>query len=326
MKRAFVFAAAILLACLVPRPATHAQSLAPVPRIGVLRFVEATGSDHFMPSLRLGLRELGYIEGKNIAVEWRSADGRRERAAELAAELVHLRVSLIVVSGTPAAEAAQHATRRIPIVLASVADALGSGFVRSLARPGGNITGVSLKYPETTGKQLELLRQTHPGITRAAFLGSATDPASRLFVEAFERAGQRLGIHTQALLVSGPDELDGAFAAMRREQAGALVVQPVLVDSIPRIVELANRQHLPTASYRRDFAEAGVLLCYGADQRESWRRAAIYVDKILKGAKPGNLPVAEPAKYELVVNLKTARALGLTIPPALLERADGVIQ
>ena len=326
MKRVIVLAAAVLLSCLVYRAPADAQSLAPVPRIGVLRFTELTGGDQFMEAFRLGLRELGYIEGKNLAVEWRSADANSERAGELAADLVRLKVSIIVASGTLAAEAAQHATRKIPIVLASVADARGSGFVRNLARPGGNITGISLNYPETTGKQLELLRQAIPGISRVAFLGSSADPASRLFVEAIERAGQRLGIHTQALLVGGPDEFEGAFAAMRREQTGALIVQPAFVDSIRRIVELANRNHLPTVSYRRYFAEAGVLLSYGADQRESWRRAAIYVDKILKGAKPGNLSIAEPSKYELVVNLKTAKTLGLTIPPAVVGRADSVIQ
>ncbi|HEX9409025.1 MAG TPA: ABC transporter substrate-binding protein [Methylomirabilota bacterium] len=326
MKRAIVLAGALLLSCLAYRPPVHAQSLAPVPRIGVLRFTELKGGDQFMEAFRLGLRELGYIEGKNLAIEWRSADANSDRAGELAADLVRLKVSIIVASGTLAAEAAQHATRKIPIVLASVADARGSGFVRNLARPGGNITGVSLNYPETTGKQLELLRQAIPGLSRVAFLGSAADSASRLFVEATERAGQRLGIQTQVFLVGGSDEFEGAFAAMRREQAGALIVQPVFLDSIRRIVELANRNHLPTVSFRRSFAEAGLLFSYGADQRESWRRAAIYVDKILKGAKPGNLSVAEPSKYELVVNLKTAKTLGLTIPQAVVGRADSVIQ
>ena len=326
MKRAIVLAASLLLFCLAYRPPAHAQSLAPVPRIGVLRFTELTGGDQFMEAFRLGLRELGYIEGKNLAIEWRSADANSERAGELAADLVRLKVSIIVASGTLAAEAARHATRKIPIVLASVADARGSGFVRNLARPGGNITGVSLNYPETTGKQLELLRQAIPGLSRVAFLGSTADSASWLFVEATERAGQRLGIQTQVFLVGGSDEFEGAFAAMRREQAGALIVQPVFLDSIRRIVELANRNHLPTVSFRRSFAEAGLLFSYGADQRESWRRAAIYVDKILKGAKPGNLSVAEPSKYELVVNLKTAKTLGLTVPPSVMGRADGVIQ
>jgi ABC-type uncharacterized transport system substrate-binding protein len=326
MKRAIVLAAAVFLSSLVYRPPADAQSLAPVPRIGVLRFTELTGGDQFMEAFRLGLRELGYVEGKNLAIEWRSADGHSERVGALAADLVRLKVSIIVASGTQAGEAAQRATRKIPIVLASVADARGSGFVRTLARPGGNITGVSLNYPETTGKQLELLRQAIPGISRVAFLGSTADPASRLFVEAMERVGRRLGIRTQTFLVGGPDEFDGAFTAMRREQTGALIVQPVFVDSVRLIVELANRNHLPTVSYQRYFAEAGLLFSYGADQRESWRRAAIYVDKILKGAKPGNLSVAEPAKYELVVNLKTAKTLDLTIPQAVVGRADSVIQ
>jgi putative ABC transport system substrate-binding protein len=328
MKRITALALSLLLALASLSPAV-AQSLAPVPRIGVLRFAEVRRgevNDRFVESLRQGLRELGYIEGKNIAVEWQMAEGRRERLPELAAQLVHLKVSVIVVSGTPAAEAARQATRKIPIVLASVADALGSGFVQSLAHPGGNITGISLEYPATTGKQLEVLRRSIPGLARVAFLGADGDPTSRLFVESMERAARPLGIRPQPLLVGSPEELDGAFAAMRRDQAGALIVQPVLAGSIRRIAELAMRHHLPTMSYRRDFAEAGIMLNYGPDQRESWRRAAIYVDKILRGAKPRDLPVGVPTRYELVVNLRAARALGLTIPPRVVARADGVIR
>lgn len=326
MKRAIVLGA-IVLACLLVRTAAEAQSLAPVPRIGVLRFAGGVGENaQFVEAIRRGLRELGYVEGKNIAIEWRFAEGRRDRAATFVGELVRLRVALIVTSGTPAAEAARSATRSIPIVLASVADAVGSGFVASLAQPGGNITGLSLNFPETAGKQLEWLKQIVPGISHAAFLASARDPAARLFVEGTRRAGEQLGMRIQVLTVGGAEDLEGAFGAMRREQARAVIIQPIFIDQIQRVVELAARNRLPSTSFTREFAEAGTLMAYGPDQRELWRRAAIYVDKILKGAKPRNLPVAEPTKYELVINLKTAKALGLSIPQSLLGRADHVIQ
>ena len=326
MKRAIVLGA-IVLACLVVRSAAEAQSLAPVPRIGVLRFAGGNSeSAPFVEAIRQGLRELGYVEGKNIAIEWRFAEGRRDRVATFARELVRLRVALIVTSGTPAAEAAKAATRSIPIVLAGVADAVGSGFVASLAQPGGNITGLSLNFPETAGKQLEWLRQMLPGISRIAFLASNRDPAAALIVEETRRAGERLGVRIQVVTVGGAEDFDGAFGAMRREQAGALIIQPIFSDQAQRIAELAVRNRLPTASFSRAFAEAGALMSYGPDQRELWRRVPIYVDKILKGAKPRDLPVAEPTKYELVINLKTAKALGLTIPPSVLGRADQVIR
>jgi len=325
MKRAIVLGA-IVLACLVVRSA-EAQSLAPVPRIGVLRFAGGNSEGApFVEAIRQGLRELGYVEGKNIAIEWRFAEGRRDRAATFARELVHLRVALIVAAGTPAAEAAKTATRSIPIVLAGVADAVGSGFVASLAQPGGNITGLSLNFPETAGKQLEWLRQMLPGLSRIAFLASSRDPAAALIVEETRRAGERLGVRIQVVTVGGAEDFDGAFGAMRREQAGALIIQPIFGDQTQRIAELAVRNRLPTASFSRAFAEAGALMSYGPDQRELWRRVPIYVDKILKGAKPRDLPVAEPTKYELVINLKTAKALGLTIPPSVLGRADQVIR
>jgi len=324
MKRVFVVVT-LVLSCMAGPLGADAQSLAPVPRIGVLRFAGAVGSAQFMASFRQGLRELGYVEGKNIAIEWRFADESSGRAAELASELVRLRVVLIVASGTPAGEAASKATRRIPVVLTSAADAVASGLVASPARPGGNVTGLSLSFPETAGKQMDWLRQILPGVTRVALLASTSDLAVRLFVEETQRAGERFGIRVQVLMVGGADELDGAFAAMRREEAGAVIIQPILVDYIQRIVELATRDRLPTFSFRRDFSEAGVLMTYGPDLRETWRGAAIYVDKILKGAKPRDLPVTEPAKYELDVNLKTAKALGITIPQSVLGRADQMI-
>jgi putative ABC transport system substrate-binding protein len=235
-------------------------------------------------------------------------------------------VDLIVASGTPAVEAARTLTRKIPIVMASVGDAVGSGFVANLAHPGGNITGMSLNLPGSAARQIEWIRQLVPGVSRATFLTSARDSAGRLLAEATERAGGRLGIRVQILSIDSAADLSGGFATMRREQAGVLIIQPFVPEGLDRIVELANRSRLPSVSWSRDFAEAGVLMTYGPDQREIWRHAAIYVDRILRGAKPRDLAVTEPTKHLLTVNLKTAKILGLTVPPAVLSRADEVIQ
>jgi len=326
MKKALTLMALAALSFAWPLAAA-AQSLAPVPRIGVLRFAGMLEGDAaFSESFRQGLRELGYIEGKNIAVEWRFAEGRSDRVTTFARELVRLRVDLIVASGTPAVEAARAATRKIPIVMASVGDAVGSGFVANLARPDGNITGMSLNLPGAAGRQLEWIKQLLPGVTRGAFLASARDPAARLLAEATERAGGRLGIRIQVLPIDSAAAVDAAFATMRREQVGVLIVPPVVPEGLERIVELAGRSRLPSVSWLKGFAEGGVLMTYGPDQREIWRHAAIYVDKILRGAKPRDLAVTEPTKHLLAINLKTAKTLGLTVPPAILSRADEVIQ
>ena len=325
MKKALILLALVALPLAWPLAAA-AQSLAPIPRIGVLRFAGMReGNASFTDSFRQGLRELGYVEGRNIAIEWRFAEGKSDRVAAFARELVRLRVDLIVASGTPAVEAARTATRKIPIVMASVGDAVGSGLVTDLAHPGGNITGMSLNLPGIAGRQLEWVKQLLPGVSRAAFLASTRDPVAKL-AEATERAGDRLGLRVQVVSVDSAADLDAAFAAMRREQVGVLIIQPFLADGLDRIMEMAGRNRLPSVSSLRGFAEAGVLMTYGPDQREVWRHAAIYVDKLLRGARPRDLAVTEPTKHLLTVNLKTAKTLGLTVPPSVLNRADEIIR
>jgi len=304
--------------------ASDAQQPGKVPRVGVLRFGSPPPADRFAEPFRQGLRELGYIEGQTIIVEYRWA-GTSDRAAELAAELVRLKVDVIVAFVTPAAYAAKNATRAIPIVV-SAADPVGTGLVASLARPGGNITGVSLMLPDLAGKRLELIREALPGVARVAFLAHGAGPAAPLFIRETQVAAQKLGVRIQPVIVEGPEEFEGAFSAMRREQAGALIVQPIFTEHRQRIVALAAKNRLPTISDPREFADAGGLMSYGPNLREIYRRAATYVDKILKGTKPADLPVDQPTRFEMVINMKTAKALGLTFPPSILIRADQVIQ
>jgi putative ABC transport system substrate-binding protein len=238
-------------------------------------------------------------------------------------------VDVIVTRATPAVQAAKSATSTIPIVMASVADAVGSGFVASLARPGGNITGLTNIMPELAGKRLELLREIVPKLSRVAFLAHGGDPAHRLFIKEAQDAGQTLRMQVNALVIGSPEEIEVAFSAMARERAGALVVQPLFIGNLgygQRIADLATRNRLPTTSDSRGFADAGGLMSYGPDTLALWRRAPFYVDKILKGSKPADLPVEQPMKFQLVINLKTAKQIGLTIPPNVLARADKVIR
>jgi putative ABC transport system substrate-binding protein len=273
-----------------------------------------------------GLRELGYVEGQNIIVEWRLAEGRLERLPELAAELVRLKVDVIYAPADPYVIAARKATTTIPIVFSVVADPVGRGFVQSLARPGGNITGLSNISRELSAKRLELLKETVAGVSRIEVL---THPAPiELFWPETEAAGRALGVQLSLQEAREVSDLDGAFAAMRRGGVGAVIEfpHPMFYAQRRRIADLALKHQLPVMSMFRDGVEAGVLMAYGADMGDLNRRAAIYVDKILKGAKPADLPVEQPTRFELVVNLKTAKALGLTIPPSILIRADQVIQ
>ena len=304
--------------------AAAAQDKGRVPRIGVLLW-GAPDSDPYVGPLRQGLRDLGYVEGQNILVEYRFAEGRSDRAAEQVAELVHRNVDVIVASTTPAAHAAKSGTQTIPIVLAPVADPLATGLVTSLARPGGNITGVSSISSELNAKRLELLREILPGLSRMAFLGSKSDPNAETFLRETQAAAEKLGVRLQPVMVGGPEEFEGAFAAMVSGQAEALIVQPIFALHRTRIAELAAQHRLPTAAANKPFAEAGCLVSFGASLSESMRQAAVCVDKILKGARPGELPVEQPTKFEVVINLKTAKTLGIEIPPALLARADEVI-
>jgi putative tryptophan/tyrosine transport system substrate-binding protein len=276
------------------------------------------------------MRALGYVEGQHLVLEYRGAAGQYERFPALAAELVRLPVDVLLVPNTPAALAAKHATTTIPIVMVGISDPVGSGLVASLARPGGNITGLSVMRPELVGKHLEILREVLPTVSRVAVLWNPANPVVALNVRAAEVAAQALGVQLYLQEARGPDAFDRAFAAMTRAHAGALLVlgDPVFVQHRRRLAELAATSRLPTM-YQiqcRAFVEAGGLLCYGPSLLDQWRRAATYVDKILKGAKPADLPVEQPTRFELVINLRTAQVLGITIPPTLLMLADEVIR
>ena len=274
------------------------------------------------------MREHGYIEGQNIAVEYRFASGRVERLPELAAELVGLKLDAIVTPGTAPALAAKQATSTIPIVFAGVGDAVGAGLIANLARPGGNITGLASINAELGGKRLELLKEVVPKASRVAFLYNPADQSNVLVLKQLQQAAPALGLILQPLEVREPGEFEGAFAAMTRKRAQALfVVAGVLtLEHRKTIVDLAAKSRIPTIWGHRQFVEVGGLMSYAVNFYDQVRRAATYVDKILKGAKPADLPVEQPTKFELVIKLKTAKALGLTIPPSLLGRADEVIQ
>jgi putative tryptophan/tyrosine transport system substrate-binding protein len=294
-------------------------------KVGILTL---TSDDPMVVMLRQGLRELGYVEGQNIVIEHRFAEGKVDRLPDLAAELVHMNVDVIVARATPVVQAAKNATSTIPVVIHS-ADPVGSGFVASLARPGGNITGLSSMAPELAGKRLELLREILPKLSRVAFLAHGSDPAHRQFIKEAQETAERFGMKFQPVVIRGPQEFEDAFSAMARERAGALVVQPLFTAVLGqggRIADLATRNRLLSISDPRRFAEGGGLISYGPDFDGLYRRAATYVDRILKGTKPADLPVQQPTKFELVINLKTAKRIGLTIPESMVYRADKVIK
>jgi len=274
------------------------------------------------------LAELGWIEGKNLVVERRYAENRLERLPELAAELVRLNVEVIVATGTLGPLAAKRATSTIPIVMTAAGDPLGSGLVASLARPGGNVTGISLMAPDLGGKRLELLKELLPRLARVAVLWNAANPYAAIVFKETQAAGRTLGIEVQSLEVRGPDDFDGAFDTARKQRPDALITveDPLTFSHQKRIADFATGQQLPSLYGFREFVVAGGLMSYGANVADLFRRAASYVDKILKGAKPADLPVQQPTTFELVINVKTARALGLEIPPTLLARADEVIE
>jgi putative ABC transport system substrate-binding protein len=292
-------------------------------RIGAL-FVGNADVDPLRTELREALRKSGYIEGQNLLFEFRSAEEELDRLPRLAAELVALKVDVIVAIYTPCALAAQRATREIPIVIVS-GNPIETGLVPSLSRPGGNITGISLIAAELHGKCVELFHDMLPSLRRVAALGNAADPISKLFLEQVQLAGGTTGIEiTPAIMVHGPGEIDEAFAAMKKERADAVVVQGSLASK--NTAELALKRGLPAATVPRSFAEVGGLMSYGADGPDSFRRAAAFVVRILQGGKPADMPVEQPTKFELVINLKTARALGLDVPWFLQQRADEVIE
>jgi putative ABC transport system substrate-binding protein len=278
-------------------------------------------------AFRNGLRELGYIEGQNIAIDWRFAEGKSDRLAGLAADLVRLKVDIIVTSTTPVAEAALQATRTIPIVMAASADPVGTGLVASLAHPGGNITGLSMLGPDSDGKALEVLQETLPKVTRVAFLWDPANAGQATRLKTLEIVAQTLRLRIQSLEVRNPNDLENTLESAATNRAGALFV-PAGMASVyrKRIIEFAAKKRLPTMYNDSESAEAGGLVSYGVSLPALFHRAATYVDKILKGAKPAELPVEQPTKFELVINLKTAKQIGLTIPPNVLARADKVIK
>jgi len=308
--------------------AAGAQPAGRVPRIGYLG--TRTLSDFGVDAFRQGLRELGWVEGQNIVVDYRFAEGGLDRLPDLAAELVRLKVDIIVAQATPGAAAAKNATETIPIVMVPVGDPVGLGLVASLARPGGNVTGVSYSVGglDIIGKQLELLKQTVPKIHRVAILSNPANPTRPLVIRDVNGAARALAVQLQFLEARGPNEFDSAFAAIAKERIEALVVMAdtMFVLHRTRLADLAARSRLPAAYGWREHVEAGGLMSYGPSLSYLFRRSATFVDKILKGAKPGDLPVEQPTQFELVINLKTAKALGLTIPPSLLQRADQVIE
>ena len=320
----------LTLSLLAAPLAADAQQAGKVPRIGFLGVTSPSDRPSHLDAFRQRLRELGWVEGQNIVIDYRYAEGRVDRLPDLAAELVRLKVDLIVASaGTQVATAAKNATETIPIVMIYVRDPVGTGLIASLARPGGNVTGVSGSAGlEVFAKQLELLKETVPKIRRVAILSNPDNAYHQLAIREVNVAAQSLGVQLQLLEARGPNEFDGAFAAMATERVGALLV---LSDAIfnshrTRLADLAARSRLPAAYGTRESLEAGGLMSYGPSFLDLYRRSAAYVDKILKGAKPADLPVEQPTKFELVINLKTAKALGLTIPPSLLQRADQVIE
>jgi putative ABC transport system substrate-binding protein len=304
--------------------AVGAQQAGRVYRIGIL----ANVSGGTWGAFTQGLRDLGYVEGQNITIEFRSSEGKYERLPDLAAELVRLKVDVIVAPANENVVVAKQATRTIPIVMAGSFDPVGSGLVASLARPGGNVTGLSFRATEIEGKRLELLKEIAPRVSRVAVLSNPTNRAIHSLLGEVEVAARSLGLQLQILEARGADEFQDAFVAMTRERAGALLVFPdgMFLLHRTRIADLAAKSHLPAMYGVREFVDAGGLVSYAPSIRDNLRRAAIYVDRILKGARPGDLPVEQPTKFELVINLKTAKALGLTIPPSLLARADHVIE
>ena len=308
---------------------SDAQQPGKVFRVGSLEVNPLTpANSHLADAFRRGLRDLGYTEGQNLVIEWRYAEGKRERLPALAAELVKLKVDVIVAWNTPAAEAAKQVTGTVPIVAVTPADPVGSGLVASLARPGGNVTGLTILAPELSGKRLQLLKEVVPRASRVAVLWNPAHPIAAVYLRETEVAARALGVQLQVLEARVPNDFASAFSAMTKERAQALVVLPDPMSFVNRrqLLELAAKNRLPLIADPREFAEDGGLMAYGTNYADLFRRAATYVDKILKGAKPGDLPVEQPTKFELIINFKTAKALGLTIPQSVLIRADYVIQ
>jgi putative ABC transport system substrate-binding protein len=318
---------ALLFALCLP---AQAQQPKKIPLIGYLAPVfRCSGPVPSLEAFRQGLRELGYVEGQTIAIECRSAEGKLERQPVLAAEFVQLKVDIIVAAGgEPTARAAKQATQTIPIVMTNVGDPIATGLVMSLARPGGNVTGLVTMSPELSGKRLEVLKEAFPSVSHVALFWNSANPEQEPQIKEIKIAGQGLGIQLQILEVRAPNDFDKAFSVITKKRTDALLTlpDPLSVSQGKRIADFAGKNRLPAMYPRMEFVDAGGLMAYGPSYNDLFRRAATYVDKILKGAQPADLPVEQPTKFEFVINLKTAKQLGLTIPPTVLARADRVIR
>jgi putative ABC transport system substrate-binding protein len=328
MKNAAVqllLAAVILLAVAIVADAQQAKK---VPRIGWLSGAPLFGNPERREAFRRGLRELGYVEGKNINIEWRSVDGKFDRVSAVATELVRLKVDVIVTGGSAVTSPTKEATSTIPIVMTQDSDPVGTGLVVSLARPGGNVTGLSNFAPELSGKRLEILREVVPKLSRVAVLGTSTVPGHSQMMGEIERAAKAFSVELQYLDVLDSKSIQNALRAARKGRAEAILTlqSAILVAERAQVIDLAVKNRLPAIYHNSLFIESGALMFYGVDVLDLDRRSAAFVDKILKGAKPADLPVEQPTKFEFVISLKAARQIGLTIPPNVLVRADRVIK
>jgi putative tryptophan/tyrosine transport system substrate-binding protein len=309
-------------------PYAEAQQPTKVPRIGYLGGTSPSANAARIEAFRQGLRELGYVEGKNMIIEWRHAEAKLDRLPALAAELVRLKVDILVTGGPPATRAAKEATVTIPLVMAFDDDPIGNGFAASLARPGGNITGLSSLAPELSGKQLELLKEILPKLSRVAVLGSSTRPGTAQTLKETELAAGVFGVKVLYLDLISPKDIETGFREAREGRADAMLIlsSPIFSSQRTQLVDLAAKSRIPATYSTTEFVEDGGLMSYGVNTTELYRRAGAYVDKILKGTKPADLPVEQPKKFEFIINLKAAKQIGLTIPPNVLARADRVIR
>jgi putative ABC transport system substrate-binding protein len=323
-----IFYFALCVSLLVLELSAEAQQAKKVPRLGFLSSLSPSSISARTEAFHQGLVELGYVDGKSIIIEWRYAEGNADRLKELAAELVRLKVDVIVTAGPAVNRPAKEATATIPIVLAFDNDPVGNGFAASLARPGGNITGLSTHYPEISGKQLELLKEIVPRLSRVAVLGNATIPGNAQALRETELAAKGFGVKLQYLDIQNPKEIETAFRAASKGRADAVLVlgSQVVTSYAKQFAELATKNRLPAIYWSPEFVEAGGLMAYSVSITDLFRRAATYVDKILKGTKPADLPVEQPTKFELIISLKAAKQISLTIPPNVLARADKVIK
>jgi putative tryptophan/tyrosine transport system substrate-binding protein len=321
---------ALTLCALLFALCVSAQTQQPtkVPRIGFLIASSPSPVAARLEAFRQGLRELGYVEGKSIVIDYRWAEGKVDRMPDLAAQLIGLKVDIILSTGSQSTRAGKEATSTIPIVMGFDSDPVGNGFVASLSRPGGNITGLSTLAPEISGKQLELLKESVPGLSRVAVFGTSTQPGNAQALKEIELAAGTLGTKFQFLDVVGPQDTEAAFRAAGKGRADAVLVlnSPVFNSQRTQIIDLAAKNRLPTIYWAPEFVEAGGLMTYSVSFPDLFRRAATYVDKILKGTKPADLPVEQPKKFDFIINLKPAKQIGLTIPPSVLARADRVIR